>query len=192
MSTYAKLGLLHPNHITGRAPVVPVEEINPVAGDVEIAAVGEIGEQEAVGGEREGEEEEAEGEESSGSEADSDPQHIEEGPEVSPPTRNDILPTPVPSPFIDDQGAKDETETQLEEGDIQGEKDMPGSSGAAEPPKKKFRIIHSGAAAPTSLSQAPSSTEVELFQGLDDIPLPDSATMAEIISYSLGLAASKF
>jgi len=126
------------------------------------------------------------------SEADSDSHHIEEGPEASPAAGADVPPTPAPSPFVGDQGAGDEVVTQLKEGEIQGEKDVPGSSGIAEPPKKKLRIILSSAAAPTIPSQAPATTEAELFKGLDDIPLPDSATMAEIGFYGLELAASEF
>jgi len=52
-----ELGLLHPDRGTERAPIVPVEEINPAAGDAEIAPVGKAGEQEAIGEDREGEEE---------------------------------------------------------------------------------------------------------------------------------------
>jgi len=127
----------------------------PQLGKLESKKQSEKREGEEEGEEREGEEEKEEGagdEESSGSDADSESHHIEEEPEAPPLARDDIPPTPVPSPFTGDQRAGDETATQLEEGETQGEKDVLGSSSAVEPPKKKLKIIHSGAAAPTSPS----------------------------------------
>jgi len=104
----------------------------------------------------------------------------------------DVPPTTSPSPFIGGQEVRGEIDVHLEKGEIQEEKVAPEPSGKAEPPKKKLKVKFSSAATSVSSIHTPVISEADIFEGLFDILLPDFATMAEIGTYSLGLATSNF